>query len=60
MPPKFVFEMSNVCKRYGDADILQDISLSFFYGAKIGVIGENGSAKRTLIRLGFGSYRFLL
>lgn len=51
MPPKFVFEMSNVCKRYGDADILQDISLSFFYGAKIGVIGENGSGKSTLLKI---------
>jgi ATP-binding cassette ChvD family protein len=51
MPPKFVFEMSDVCKSYGDTNILQDISLSFFYGAKIGVIGENGSGKSTLLKI---------
>ena len=51
MPPKFVFEMNNVCKSYGDKEVLRDISLSFFYGAKIGVIGENGSGKSTLLKI---------
>ncbi len=51
MPPHFVFEMSNVCKSYGDKEVLRDISLSFFYGAKIGVIGENGSGKSTLLKI---------
>ncbi len=51
MPPKFIFEMSNVCKSYGDKEVLRDISLSFFYGAKIGVIGENGSGKSTLLKI---------
>jgi len=51
MPPQFVFEMRNVCKRYGDKEVLRDISLSFFYGAKIGVIGENGSGKTTLLKI---------
>ena len=51
MPPKFVFEMNDVCKRYGDKEVLKDISLSFFYGAKIGVIGENGSGKSTLLKI---------
>ena len=51
MPPKFIFEMSDVCKSYGDKEVLRDISLSFFYGAKIGVIGENGSGKSTLLKI---------
>ncbi|MBN1973021.1 MAG: energy-dependent translational throttle protein EttA [Sedimentisphaerales bacterium] len=51
MPPKFIFEMSNVSKRYGDKEVIRDISLSFFYGAKIGVIGENGSGKSTLLKI---------
>lgn len=51
MPLKFIFEMSNVCKSYGDKEVLRDISLSFFYGAKIGVIGENCSGKSTLLKI---------
>ena len=51
MPPKFIFEMNDVCKSYGDKEVLRDISLSFFYGAKIGVIGENGSGKSTLLKI---------
>ena len=51
MPPQFVFEMTDVCKSYGDKQILKDISLSFFYGAKIGVVGENGAGKSTLLKI---------
>jgi len=51
MPPQFIFEMSDVCKSYGDKEILRNISLSFYYGAKIGVVGENGSGKSTLLKI---------
>ena len=51
MPPKFIFEMNNVSKSHGDKVVLRDISLSFFYGAKIGVIGENGAGKSTLLKI---------
>jgi energy-dependent translational throttle protein EttA len=51
MPPHFVYEMNGVCKSYGDKQILQDISLSFYYGAKIGVVGENGAGKSTLLKI---------
>src|SRR5512140_1328939 len=51
MPPQFVFEMSDVCKSYGDKEVLHNISLSFYYGAKIGVVGENGSGKSTLLKI---------
>jgi len=51
MPPQFIFEMRDVCKSFGEKVVLRDISLSFFYGAKIGVIGENGSGKSTLLKI---------
>ncbi len=51
MPPKFVFEMQDVAKEYGDTTIIQNINLSFFHGAKIGIVGENGSGKTTLLRI---------
>ena len=43
--------MLDVSKRYGEKNVLSNISLSFYYGAKIGVIGENGSGKSTLLRI---------
>ena len=43
--------MMRVGKTYNQTAVLQDISLSFFYGAKIGVIGLNGSGKSTLLRI---------
>ena len=51
MPPHFVYEMNEVCRSFGDNEVLRDISLSFFYGAKIGVVGENGSGKSTLLKI---------
>ena len=50
MPP-FVFTMQNVSKTYGGKPVLEDISLSFYLGAKIGIVGENGSGKSTLLRI---------
>ena len=43
--------MNRVSKRFGDKTILQNISLSFYYGAKIGVVGENGAGKSTLLKI---------
>ncbi len=51
MAPQFVFSMLDVSKSYGDKPVLQGISLSFFYGAKIGIVGENGSGKTTLLKI---------
>ena len=51
MAPQFIFEMRNVSKAYGEKVVLRNISLSFYYGAKIGVVGENGSGKSTLLRI---------
>jgi ATP-binding cassette ChvD family protein len=51
MPPHYVLTLADVSKSYGDKTVLRDISLSFFYGAKIGIVGENGSGKSTLLRI---------
>ena len=51
-PEKFVFYMHRMTKSYAPGkEILKDISLSFYYGAKIGIIGTNGSGKSTLLRI---------
>jgi sulfate-transporting ATPase len=51
MPPQFVFEMQDVAKSFGDHTLFHDINLSFFYGAKIGIVGENGTGKTSLLRI---------
>ncbi len=49
---KIIFSMLGVTKRRGpDTEILKDIWLSFYHGAKIGVIGLNGAGKSTLLRI---------
>jgi ATP-binding cassette ChvD family protein len=48
---KIIYSMIKVSKRYATRTILKDISLSYFYGAKIGVLGLNGSGKSTLLRI---------
>lgn len=52
MSEKFIYTMVGVGKIYPPKkQVLRDISLSFFYGAKIGVLGLNGSGKSTLLRI---------
>jgi sulfate-transporting ATPase len=49
---KFAFSMQGVSKSYGpQKQVLRDIYLSFYYGAKIGVLGLNGSGKSTLLKI---------
>ncbi len=50
---KIIFSMSGVSKTFptGNKPILKDIYLSFFYGAKIGILGLNGSGKSTLLKI---------
>ena len=50
-PNKIIYSMIGVSKRYEKKVILKDIYLSYFYGAKIGVIGMNGSGKSSLLRI---------
>lgn len=51
MPPAFVFSTRDLSKDYNGKVIFENISLSFFYGAKIGIVGENGAGKTTLLRI---------
>lgn len=48
---KVIYSMIKVSKFYDNKPVLKDISLSYFYGAKIGVLGLNGSGKSTLLRI---------
>ncbi len=48
---KIIYTMMRVSKFYDKKPILKDISLSYFYGAKIGVLGLNGSGKSSLLRI---------
>lgn len=48
---KIIYSMHRVSKHYNRKKIIEDISLSYFYGAKIGVLGLNGSGKSTLLRI---------
>jgi len=50
-PNKVIYSMVGVSKFHGKKQVLKDIYLSYFYGAKIGVLGLNGSGKSTLLRI---------
>ena len=50
-PNKIIYSMVGVSKFYDKKPILKDIYLSYFYGAKIGVLGLNGSGKSSLLRI---------
>nr|MDA8079576.1 ATP-binding cassette domain-containing protein [Nitrospiraceae bacterium] len=50
-PNKVIYSMVGVSKHYDKKPILKNIYLSYFYGAKIGVIGLNGSGKSSLLRI---------
>jgi ATP-binding cassette ChvD family protein len=50
-PNKIIYSMIGVSKFYDKKPVIKDISLSYFYGAKIGVLGLNGSGKSTLLRI---------
>ena len=51
MPPQYIFTIEKLSKAYGKKEVLRDIWLSFYPGAKIGVLGGNGSGKSTLLKI---------
>jgi ATP-binding cassette ChvD family protein len=48
---EFIYTMKKVRKAHGDKVILDDVTLSFFPGAKIGVVGPNGAGKSSVLRI---------
>jgi len=55
--PEFVFSMHNVRKKLGEKLVLDNVTLSFYEGAKIGVVGPNGAGKSTMLKLMAGMLR---
>ncbi len=48
---EFIYSMRKVRKAHGDKVILDDVSLNFLPGAKIGVVGPNGAGKSSVLRI---------
>ena len=48
---KVIYSMYRVSKKHGTKQVLKDINISYFYGAKIGVLGLNGSGKSSLLKI---------
>lgn len=51
MAGEYIFTMHKISKAYGAKSVFKDISLSFYHGAKIGIVGENGAGKSTLLKI---------
>jgi ATP-binding cassette ChvD family protein len=51
MPEQYILTIERLGKAYGKREVLKDMTLAFFPGAKIGVIGSNGTGKSTLLRI---------
>ena len=51
MGKQFIYQIANLTKKYGQREVLKDIQLAFYPGAKIGVLGRNGAGKSTLLRI---------
>jgi ATP-binding cassette ChvD family protein len=51
MSERYIFNIRHLTKLYGKKEVLKDIYLSFYPGAKIGVLGSNGAGKSTLLRI---------
>lgn len=51
MGDRYIYNIANLTKHYGKKEVLKNINLSFFPGAKIGVIGSNGAGKSTLLKI---------
>ncbi|MBM4094255.1 MAG: energy-dependent translational throttle protein EttA [Planctomycetes bacterium] len=57
MGKEYIFTIANLTKKHGTKEVLKDIYLAFYPGAKIGVLGRNGAGKSTLLRIMAGEDR---
>src|SRR3954453_20284252 len=60
MAAQYMFAIERLTKLYGKREVLKDIWLAFYPGAKIGVIGSNGAGKSTLLRVMAGADKAFL
>src|SRR5690606_40216117 len=51
MARQFIYHMSGLTKSYGAKKVLDNVSLSFYPDAKIGILGPNGAGKSTILRI---------
>ncbi|MBI5814380.1 MAG: energy-dependent translational throttle protein EttA [Nitrospinae bacterium] len=51
MAGEYIFTISQLTKAYGQKKVLENINLCFYHGAKIGIVGENGSGKSTILKI---------
>jgi len=57
MAQQYIFTMERLTKKHGPREVLKEIWLAFYPGAKIGVLGRNGAGKSTLLRIMAGTDR---
>ena len=57
MGKQYIYQISDLTKKFGQREVLKNIWLAFYPGAKIGVLGRNGSGKSTLLRIMAGMDR---
>src|SRR5262245_1060514 len=55
MPDKYIYTIADLTKKHGPKEVLKNIWLAFYRGAKIGVLGKNGAGKSTLLRIMAGA-----
>ena len=51
MGTAFIFQVSHLFKKFGQRELLKDVNLAFYPGAKIGLLGRNGAGKSTLMKI---------
>ena len=51
MGPAFIFQISDLTKKFGQRELLKNINLAFYPGAKVGLLGRNGAGKSTLMKI---------
>ena len=51
MGPAFIFQVSDLHKKFGQRELLKNVNLAFYPGAKIGLLGRNGAGKSTLMKI---------